>query len=114
MGDVEIWEMVELFFYLGRNVKVNIGGYGKYWGGNGFEILRMVWGAYDWIMFFMGNGYMNSDWGMMGGYLVVSGYRFEAYNIDLKNRIKNNVSLFLGGDFNLMDRDYEKYIFYVF
>lgn len=30
MGDVEIWEMVELLFYLGRNVKVNIGGYGKY------------------------------------------------------------------------------------
>ncbi|REA74575.1 acetone carboxylase subunit alpha, partial [Staphylococcus pseudintermedius] len=70
----------------------------------------MVWGAHDWTMFFRGNGYMNSDWGMMGGYPAASGYRFEAQNTDLKNRIKNNASLPLGGDFNPTDRDYEKHI----
>ncbi|MDO7809310.1 hydantoinase B/oxoprolinase family protein [Helicobacter pylori] len=110
MGDVEIWEMAEPLLYLGRNVKANTGGYGKYRGGNGFETLRMVWGAHDWTMFFMGNGYMNSDWGMMGGYPAASGYRFEAHNTDLENRIKNNASLPLGGDFNPTDRDYEKHI----
>jgi acetone carboxylase alpha subunit len=68
MGDIEIWEMAEPLLYLGRNVKANSGGYGKYRGGCGFETLRMVWNAQDWTMFFMGNGYMNSDWGMMGGY----------------------------------------------
>jgi acetone carboxylase alpha subunit len=68
MGDIEIWEMAEPLLYLGRNVKANSGGYGKYRGGCGFETLRMVWNAQDWTMFFMGNGYMNSDWGLMGGY----------------------------------------------
>jgi acetone carboxylase alpha subunit len=63
MGDIEIWEMAEPLLYLGRNVKANSGGYGKYRGGCGFETLRMVWNAQDWTMFFMGNGYMNSDWG---------------------------------------------------
>ena len=30
MGDIEIWEMAEPLLYLGRNVKTNSGGYGKY------------------------------------------------------------------------------------
>ena len=42
MGDIEIWEMAEPLLYLGRNVKANSGGYGKYRGGCGFETLRMV------------------------------------------------------------------------
>jgi acetone carboxylase alpha subunit len=87
MGDIEIWEMAEPLLYLGRNVKANSGGYGKYRGGCGFETLRMVWNAQDWTMFFMGNGYMNSDWGMMGGYPSATGYRFEAHNTGLKERI---------------------------
>ena len=70
MGDIEIWELAEPLLYLGRNVKTNSGGYGKYRGGCGFETLRMVWKAQDWTMYFMGNGYMNSDWGLMGGYPV--------------------------------------------
>ena len=47
----------------------------------------MVWNAQDWTMFFMGNGYMNSDWGLMGGYPSATGYRFEAHKTDLKERI---------------------------
>lgn len=43
----------------------------------------MVWGSCDWTMFFMGNGYMNSDWGLMGGYPSATGYRFEAHNTGL-------------------------------
>jgi acetone carboxylase alpha subunit len=82
----------------GRNVKANSGGYGKYRGGCGFETLRMVWNAQDWTMFFMGNGYMNSDWGMMGGYPSATGYRFEAHKTGLKERIAKGEALPLGGD----------------
>lgn len=110
MGDIEIWEMAEPLIYLGRNVKSNSAGYGKYRGGSGFETLRMVWKAQDWTMFFMGNGFMNSDWGMMGGYPSASGYRFEAHNTGLKERIAKEMSLPLGGDYNPNDLNYEKHI----
>ncbi|MDE2371443.1 MAG: hydantoinase B/oxoprolinase family protein [Burkholderiales bacterium] len=110
MGDIEIWEMAEPLLYLGRNVKANSGGYGKYRGGHGFETLRMVWNAQDWTMFFMGNGYMNSDWGMMGGYPSATGYRFEAHHTGLKERIAKGESLPLGGDVNPDLPDYENHL----
>ena len=107
MGDIEIWEMAEPLLYLGRNIKTNSGGYGKYRGGNGFETLRMVWNAQDWTMFFMGNGFMNSDWGMMGGYPAATGYRFEAHKTGLERRIANGESLPLGGDIDPTSPTYE-------
>ena len=110
MGDIEIWEMAEPLLYLGRNVKANSGGYGKYRGGCGFETLRMVWNAQDWTMFFMGNGYMNSDWGMMGGYPSATGYRFEAHKTGLEQRITVGDSLPLGGDIDPSNPDYERHI----
>ena len=110
MGDVEIWEMAEPLLYLGRNIKTNSAGYGKYRGGTGFESLRMVWKAQDWTMFFMGNGYMNSDWGLMGGYPAATGYRFEAHQTGLQQRIANGLSLPLGSDGNPADRNYERHI----
>jgi len=110
MGDIEIWEMAEPLLYLGRTVKANSGGYGKYRGGCGFETLRMVWKAKDWTMFFMGNGYMNSDWGFMGGYPAATGYRFEAHKTGLKERIAKGLSLPLGGDLNPDAPDYERHI----
>ncbi|MGC0154261.1 hydantoinase B/oxoprolinase family protein [Chromobacterium vaccinii] len=108
MGDIEIWEMAEPLLYLGRNVKANSGGYGKYRGGCGFETLRMVWNAQDWTMFFMGNGFMNSDWGMMGGYPSATGYRFEAHGTGLERRIAAGESLPLGGDADPGAPDYER------
>ena len=110
MGDVEIWEMAEPLLYLGRNVKANSGGYGKYRGGCGFETLRMVWNAQDWTMFFMGNGYMNSDWGLMGGYPAATGYRFEAHATGLERRIANGESVPLGGDIDPSAPIYEHHI----
>ncbi|MCC4115530.1 hydantoinase B/oxoprolinase family protein [Aromatoleum toluclasticum] len=110
MGDIEIWEMAEPLLYLGRNVKANSGGYGKYRGGCGFETLRMVWNAQDWTMFFMGNGFMNSDWGMMGGYPSATGYRFEAHKTGLEKRIAIGDSLPLGGDLDPSAPDYERHI----
>ncbi|WP_153159423.1 hydantoinase B/oxoprolinase family protein [Zoogloea sp. 1C4] len=110
MGDIEIWEMAEPLLYLGRNVKANSGGYGKYRGGCGFETLRMVWNAQDWTMFFMGNGFMNSDWGLMGGYPSATGYRFEAHKTGLENRIAIGDTLPLGGDLDPSNPDYERHL----
>ena len=110
MGDIEIWEMAEPLLYMGRNVKTNSGGYGKFRGGCGFETLRMVWKATDWSMYFMGNGYMNSDWGLMGGYPSATGYRFEAHKTDLAERILNSESLPLGADRNPENKGYEHHI----
>ncbi len=110
MGDIEIWELAEPLLYMGRTVKTNSGGYGKYRGGLGFETLRMVWGSADWTMFFMGNGYMNSDWGLMGGYPSATGYRFEAHDTDLLERIKEGMSLPQGKDLNPDMPEFEKHI----
>ncbi|MFM1654880.1 hydantoinase B/oxoprolinase family protein [Brevibacillus sp. B_LB10_24] len=110
MGDMEIWELAEPLLYLGRSIKPNTGGYGKYRGGNGYETLRMVWGAKDWTMFFMGNGYMSSDCGLMGGYPAASGYRFEAHGTNLKELIEEKLPLPLGGDQDPANPRYEKLI----
>lgn len=98
MGDMEIWELAEPLVYLGRQIKASSCGAGKYRGGCGFESLRMVWNAKDWTMFFMGNGHISSDWGLMGGYPAASGYRFEAHNTGLKEKIANGGGIPSGGD----------------
>ncbi|MEN2987026.1 hydantoinase B/oxoprolinase family protein [Tistrella sp. BH-R2-4] len=110
MGDMEIWELAEPLIYLGRNVKANSGGYGQYRGGCGFETLRMVWKAEDWTMYFMGNGYMVSDWGLMGGYPSATGYRFEAHDTGLARRIANGEPLPFGADADPDNPDYENRI----
>lgn len=110
MGDMEIWELAEPLIYLGRNVKANSGGYGQYRGGCGFETLRMVWKAEDWTMYFMGNGYMVSDWGLMGGYPSATGYRFEAHDTGLARRIANGEPLPFGADTDPDNPDYENRI----
>ncbi|MGE8612415.1 MAG: hydantoinase B/oxoprolinase family protein, partial [Achromobacter veterisilvae] len=96
--------------YLGRQIKASSGGSGKYRGGCGWESLRLVWNAKDWTMFFMGNGYMNSDWGLMGGYPAATGYRFEAHHTGLKDRIARGESLPLGADTNPEAPDYEQHL----
>ncbi len=110
MGDIEIWELAEPLLYMGRRIKTNTGGYGKYRGGLGYETLRMIWNSADWTMFFMGNGYMNSDWGLMGGYPSATGYRFEAHNTGLKKRIAEGKSLPLGQDRDPRDCEFEKHL----
>ncbi|CAH2602885.1 Acetone carboxylase alpha subunit [Rhodovastum atsumiense] len=107
MGDMEIWELAEPLLYLGRQVKANSGGYGKYRGGCGFESLRMVWNAKDWTMFFMGNGHITSDWGLMGGYPAASGYRFAAHRTKLKELIESGKPIPLGGDSDPENPDYD-------
>jgi len=61
-------------------------------------------------MFFMGNGYMNSDWGLMGGYPSATGYRFEAHNTGLERRIAKGEAIPLGADLDPSKAIYEQSI----
>ena len=46
MGDMEIWELLlEPLVYMGREILPGSGGAGKYRGGNGWQSLRLGWGA---------------------------------------------------------------------
>ncbi len=58
----------------------------------------------------MGNGYMNSDWGLMGGYPSATGYRFEAHNTGIMDRIAEGKSLPLGEDRDPRECEYEKHL----
>ncbi|WP_246234677.1 hydantoinase B/oxoprolinase family protein [Bacillus aquiflavi] len=100
MGDMEIWELLEPLLFLGREILPGSGGAGKYRGGNGWQSLRLGWGAKEWSMFVAGAGVMATDCGLMGGYPASSGYRFTAYNTDIKERIKKQLPIPLGGDFD--------------
>ncbi|HHW37276.1 MAG TPA: acetone carboxylase subunit alpha [Bacillales bacterium] len=100
MGDMEIWELLEPLLYLGREILPGSGGAGKYRGGNGWQSLRLGWGAKEWSMFVAGAGAMATDCGLMGGYPASSGYRFIAHNTDIKERIAKQLPIPLGGDFD--------------
>ena len=91
MGDAEIWEMTEPLMFLGRNVKPNTGGPGKYRGGSGFESLRLIWGAKRWNMTHvdMDAGKTTADRGVFGGYPGASLYALRGHDTDLKERFEN-------------------------
>jgi acetone carboxylase alpha subunit len=98
MGDMEIWELLEPLIFLGREILPGSGGAGKYRGGNGWQSLRLGWGAKEWTMFMAGSGVMATDGGLMGGYPGAAGYRFQANNTNIKERIDKREPLPLGGD----------------
>ena len=88
MGDMEIWELQEPLLFLGRQILPGSGGAGKYRGGNGWQSLRMGWGAKEWTMFVAGAGVMATDCGLMGGYPASAGYRFQPIKQISKNDCK--------------------------
>ncbi len=98
MGDMEVWELNEPLLFLGRQGKPNTAGPGKFRGGSGYESLRMVWGARDWVMYFMGNGYTQTDCGMFGGYPAATGYRLAVHDTDLAERFSLGEMVPTGGD----------------
>lgn len=108
MGDMEIWELLEPMIYLGREILPGSGGAGKYRGGNGWQSLRLGWGAKEWTNFVAGAGAVATDCGLMGGYPAASGYRFSALNTDIKERIANQEPIPLGGDYDPDNPTWEK------
>ncbi|MEH6945675.1 hydantoinase B/oxoprolinase family protein [Bacillus sp. JJ634] len=106
MGDMEIWEILEPLIFLGRQILPGSGGAGKYRGGNGWQSLRLGWGAEEWTMFVAGAGVMATDCGLMGGYPASAGYRFQANKTNIKERIEKGLPIPLGGD---VDPDHPTY-----
>jgi N-methylhydantoinase B/acetone carboxylase alpha subunit len=88
MADVEIWEILEPLVYLGRRVKPNTAGPGKYRGGSGFESLRMVWKTNDLLLQNCGDGAGFSSAGLFGGYPSATGYRHNVHNTDTVERAR--------------------------
>ncbi|NQU08582.1 MAG: hydantoinase B/oxoprolinase family protein [Candidatus Abyssubacteria bacterium] len=88
MADVEIWEIIEPLIYLGRRVKPNTAGPGKYRGGSGFESLRMVWKTDDLVLQNAGDGILFSSSGIFGGYPAATGYRHNVHETDLIERAR--------------------------
>jgi len=89
MGDMEVWELLEPLIYLGRCVKPNTAGAGKYRGGSGFEALHMVWGSTNVQIQNAGNGKTYMGAGLYGGYPSATGYRHIVLNNDLQQRFRN-------------------------
>ncbi len=108
-GDMEIWEVTEPLPFLGRRAKPNTGGAGKFRGGLGYESLRLVWKTRDWVMYFMGNGFMHSDSGLFGGYPGATGYSLAAHGTDLARRFAEKRP-YPTADMDPDKKDFEKQI----
>lgn len=91
LGDVEEWELIEQgAVHLGRRVKPNTAGHGKYRGGSGWEGVRTFTGSSDIAMFTTGWGGVGfTTSGLNGGYPFACGYSLTVKETDLSERIEN-------------------------
>ena len=80
MGDMEMWELIEPFLYLGQRVKPNTAGPGRHRGGSGYEVLRLAWKTPFFEMQNIGNGRAFMQAGLWGGYPAATGYRHNVRN----------------------------------
>ena len=78
MGDVEVWESLELGLpWLGRGVKPDTAGFGKYRGATGWENLRITHGVKELFQYVVRpDGMTFHGSGLMGGYPHAAGYKF--------------------------------------
>src|SRR5918999_246000 len=67
MGDLEMWELIEPFLYLGQRVKPCTAGPGRHRGGSGYEALRVAWKTPFYEMQNIANGRMFIQAGLWGG-----------------------------------------------
>jgi N-methylhydantoinase B len=82
MGDMEMWELIEPFLYIGQRVKPNTAGPGRHRGGSGYECLRLAWKTPFFEMQNLGNGRVFMQSGLWGGYPAACGYRHNIRNTD--------------------------------
>jgi N-methylhydantoinase B/acetone carboxylase alpha subunit len=83
MGEMETWEYLEPMLYMGRSIKPNSGGHGKYRGGMGMESLRMLYKTKHQILFSAGEGHVFGTAGIFGGYPGNSGYRHAMHGTNM-------------------------------
>src|SRR2546423_11228930 len=68
MGDLEMWELIEPFLYLGQRVKPCTAGPGRHRGGSGYEAMRLAWKTPFYEMQNIGHGRCFIQAGLWGGY----------------------------------------------
>lgn len=91
MGDMEIWELIMPLIYLGRRVKPNTGGMGKYRGGAGFQSVYCIWKTEDLVMQNINDGGSFCSAGLYGGYPGASLYRHNVLDTDLLERFRESM-----------------------
>ncbi|MBW2443148.1 MAG: hydantoinase B/oxoprolinase family protein, partial [Deltaproteobacteria bacterium] len=91
MGDVEVWELIEPFLYLGRRIKPNTAGPGKFRGGSGFESLRMCWNTPYYELQNINVGKVFASAGIFGGYPNSAGYRRNLHQTNILERVKDQL-----------------------
>jgi N-methylhydantoinase B/oxoprolinase/acetone carboxylase alpha subunit len=91
MGDIENWERLSPALpYLGRSIKTNTAGHGKYRGGSGWEVLRTVVGSSDFSLYKqILPGVAWDTGGMSGGYPAARNYTKYVTDTDLEQRLEN-------------------------
>ncbi len=89
LGETEVWELLEPALYLGRRLKPNSAGMGRYRGGTAFESVRMAWGTDELFLQNNGNGLAFNSPGMFGGYPSSTGYIHNVRDTDMDERIEN-------------------------
>ena len=89
LGEIEVWEQLEPALYLGRRLKPNSSGMGRYRGGAAFESVRMAWGTDDLYLQNNGNALAFNSPGMFGGYPSSTGYIHNVRDNDMEERIEN-------------------------
>lgn len=91
MGDVEIWELIEPFLYLGRRIKANSAGPGRYRGGSGYESLRLCWKTPYYELQNINVGRVFPSSGLFGGYPNAGMYRCNLHDTDILQRAKEGL-----------------------
>ena len=83
MGDMEMWEIIEPFLYLGQRVKASTGGMGRRRGGSGYETLRLAWKTPFYEMQNIDHSRLHCHSGLWGGYPGSAGYRHNVRDTNM-------------------------------
>jgi N-methylhydantoinase B/acetone carboxylase alpha subunit len=83
MGDLEMWEIIEPFLYLGQRVKASTAGQGRRRGGSGYETLRLAWKTPFYEMQNIDHSRLHCHSGMWGGYPGSAGYRHNVRDTNI-------------------------------
>ena len=94
MGHIEVWEQMIPQVYLGRRIRPDSGGFGKFRGGNGFEALWMNYYSDDVTMgAFASVTRVWDSMGMFGGYPGAANYKVTAKGTNMKELIQKQAEL---------------------
>ena len=91
MGDMEMWEIIEPFLYLGQRVKASTAGMGRHRGGSGYETLRWAWKTPFYEMQNIDHSLVHCHSGLWGGYPGSAGYRHNVRGTNMMELISERL-----------------------